>query len=481
MFLLKNKNFFIKIHKINNIHLVGIGGIGMSGIAKILFHSGYKISGSDLSPNKITKQLEKIGIKIFYKHSKKNIKNANVLVISSAVKSDNLEIVSAKKKNIPIIKRAEMLAELMRFHYGIAIAGTHGKTTTTSMIINIYIYAGINPTFINGGISNNCNIHAHLGKSKYFITEADESDASFLYLKPIIAIITNIEADHLETYQKNFKILKQTFINFLQNIPFYGYAIICIDDPIIKKLLPHIRCKIITYGFSNNADFRINKYQQKETCINFDIYRKKKPKLHITLNTPGYHNALNASAAIAIATLNNIDDKKIIQAMSKFKNVNRRFENLGYHFLNKEKEKTKKILLIDDYGHHPTEINVTIQTIRNGWPNKRLVMIFQPHRYTRTKNLYEHFVYVLSKVDILLILNIYSVGEIPISGINSNELCKSIYKNKKKPILIRNTNILPILLPLILKNNDLLLIQGAGTIENITQKLINTIFKKTYT
>ncbi|MCR3754717.1 MAG: UDP-N-acetylmuramate--L-alanine ligase [Candidatus Westeberhardia cardiocondylae] len=466
--------------KIKKIHFIGIGGISMSGIAKILFYQGHKISGSDISANKITKQLTKLGIHINYKHSAKNINHPDIIVKSSAIPKKNPEIIEAKKLNIPIIKRAEMLAKIMNTYYGIAVAGTHGKTTTTTMIVDIYQTAGIQPTFVNGGIRKKCNLHAELGNSKYFITEADESDASLIYLQPKIAIITNIEQDHMQTYKGNFVLLQKTFIKFIKNLPKNGVAILCIDNPAIQKILPKIKnCKIITYGFNQKANFCIQQYKQYQKTSTFHIHRNKKKPLQIHLNIPGYHNALNATAAIITAQANNIKTNIILKTMSRFQNVNRRLHNLGYFCIKKKQKKIITFMLIDDYGHHPNEIQNNIQTIRISWPKKRLVMIFQPHRYTRTQDLYKNFVHILGQVDMLILLKIDPAGEKPITHINSNTLCHAIHKKKQiKPIFIKNTKKIPKTLQKILQNNDLLLMQGAGTIAKITQQITDKFPKK---
>ncbi|WP_044105126.1 UDP-N-acetylmuramate--L-alanine ligase [secondary endosymbiont of Heteropsylla cubana] len=478
--LAKLKTFIPTMGGIKKIHFVGIGGAGMGGVAKVLADEGYQISGSDLAPNVVTKELISLGAKIYFNHHPGNILNASVVVLSSSISSENPEIIAAKAAHIPVVHRAEMLAELMRFRHGIAIAGTHGKTTTTAMVSSIYLEAGLDPTFVNGGLLKSSGIHARLGFSRHIIVEADESDASFLHLYPIVAIITNIEADHMDTYG-NLENLKQTFINFLHNLPFYGCAVMCIDDKVIRELLPYIKRRITTYGFSDDADFHLSNYYQEGTFGSFTLTRKaiqEKNILKIKLNAPGRHNALNAVAAIAVATEEGINDTSIFQAMLKFQGTSRRFDNLGNYDLNKINGKKGKVMLIDDYGHHPTELDATIKSVRSGWPKKRLVMVFQPHRYTRTRDLYEDFINVLSNVDILLILDVYPAGEDAILGADSHSLCFSIQKNGKvNPIFVSDINSLPDILSDILKDDDLLLMQGAGTIGNIARKLADTSLK----
>ncbi|UDG79321.1 UDP-N-acetylmuramate--L-alanine ligase [Candidatus Ecksteinia adelgidicola] len=470
-------NLAPRINRKQHIHLVGIGGAGMRGIAEILANQGYQVSGSDLIYNLAIKKLNKLGITVYLNHCEENVLNASVVVASSAISIDNLEIVSAHKQRIPVICRTEMLAEIMRFSYGIAIAGTHGKTTTTAMLLSIYTTANLDPTFISGGFVKLFKTHARLGSSRYFIVEADESDASLLYLHPMVTIITNIEAEHMDTYKGDFNKLKKIFINFLHNLPFYGYAVMCIDDPVIQKLLLHINRKIITYGFNKKADVSIKSYHQLNMKGYFTLKRKNKPFITVSLNAPGHHNALNAAAAIAVATEEGIDDKDILYALKTFKGVSRRFEFFGEFSLLKVNGKKGTVTLFDDYGHHPTEINATIQTARISWPKKRLVMIFQPHRYTRTYNLYNDFVNVLSQVDVLLMLDVYSVGETPINGANSYSLCNTIRNlGRLNPILVLNINNLPKILINLLQDEDLILIQGAGNIGNIAKNLIKFYF-----
>ncbi|WP_341765261.1 UDP-N-acetylmuramate--L-alanine ligase [Candidatus Providencia siddallii] len=461
--------------KIKHIHFIGIGGVGMGGIAKILLNEGYDISGSDLIKNAVTKTLIKLGATIYFKHNAENIKNANAVVFSAAILNNNPEIKNAKKLGIPLISRAEMLNELMRYRHGIAIAGTHGKSTTTAMISEIYMQANLDPTFINGCLTKTEEIYARLGNSNYFITEADESDASLLHLRPLVAVVTNIESDHMDTYHGNFNKLINTFINFLHNLPFYGRVIMCIDDPIIRKILPKINRYVITYGFSCDADLRIIKYKQKEKQCFFSIKRKNLPELTIVLNIPGVHNALNATAAIAVAIEDGINDNHILSSLIKFCGTKRRFDFFKYYLINNINNKKKEITLLDDYGHHPTEIKATITTARTSWPNKRIIMIFQPHRYTRTRDLYDNFVNVLEHVDVLLILDIYSAGEKQIQGIDSSSLCKTI-RNRKQidPIYISNPKQIPCFLSKIIKENDLIIIQGAGDIDKIVKILLKT-------
>ncbi|QCI23764.1 UDP-N-acetylmuramate--L-alanine ligase [Buchnera aphidicola (Macrosiphoniella sanborni)] len=470
---IKDINFFITDKNNKNIHFIGISGSGMSGIALILLKLGHKISGSDLLKNSMTKKLIDLGAKIYFQHSEKNIQNIDFIIKSSAILSHNQEIIYAKKNNIPILLRAEMLEILMKFKYGIAISGTHGKTTTTSMITDIFIENNLDPTIINGGLIKSISSHARLGHSRYFIVEADESDASFLYLNPKIGIITNIESDHMNHYDNNFIKLKQTFLTFLQKISLDGTAIVCIDNDAICDILPNIKCKILTYGFNKNADFCICSYKQDAFIGSFQIIIKNQIKLNITLNIPGKHNALNATAAVALALNEKITHCNIISSLKNFQGTSRRFEFLGKYLIQKNIINNQKTMLIDDYGHHPTELLETINTIRTGWPNKNLIMIFQPHRYTRTHNLYYDFVKILSQVDVLLILNVYSANEKYILGADSFSLYNEIKKYKKKYVnfITDNNLILDTLIPR-LTGNDIILIQGAGNIDQIIKKYL---------
>ncbi|WWP02030.1 MAG: UDP-N-acetylmuramate--L-alanine ligase [Candidatus Dasytiphilus stammeri] len=458
------------------IHFVGIGGIGMHGIASVLAKEGYKISGSDIRQTSITEYLISLGITVYLHHHHDNIKNASLVVRSTAISSDNPEIIAAYKEHIPVISRGEMLAELMQFRYGIAIAGTHGKTTTTAMIASILYEAHKDPTFINGGLIKSFGTYNRLGKSKYFIVEADESDASFLHLCPIVTVITNIESEHMNTYG-NLDFLKKNFLDFLHKIPFYGHAIICLDNNLIRDLIPNIKRRIITYGFSKNADVRIMNYKQNGQKAYFSLRYAKNNNIFMTLNhTPGMHNALNAAASFAVANQQNINNKIICHALAKFQGIKRRFELLGEFYLKNVNNTLCNVLIIDDYGHHPTELEVTIKTVRLSWPTKRLVMIFQPHRFTRTRDLYYDFVNVLSQVDILILLNIYSAGERAIPKINSKRLSNNIRKyGKINPILVTNDNVLLKIVRSVLLDNDVILIQGAGNIRELANILLSEI------
>ena len=411
-----------EMRRIRRIHFVGIGGSGMCGIAEVLLNQGYEISGSDISANPSVKRLTKAGAIVFIGHDESNIDGANVVVKSSAVTIENPEIASAHARGIPVVRRAEMLAELMRYRHGIAIAGTHGKTTTTSLITAILAEAGRDPTFVVGGRVNSVGTNAKLGGSRYLVAEADESDASFLHLQPMVSVVTNIEADHMETYGFDFEVMKKTYIEFLHNLPFYGLAVMCIDDDVIRGLLVDVARPLLTYGFSEDAGYRLRDLRAEKRQCHFMIDRPDgQSSLQISLNIPGRHNALNAAAAIAVASDEGISDQAIIDGLSKFGGVGRRFEVIGEYPVT-----GGDAMLVDDYGHHPTEVKATIQAIRDGWPEKRLVMVFQPHRYTRTRDLYEDFVQVLAEVDVLLILDVYSAGEEPISGAGSKNLCGSI-------------------------------------------------------
>ncbi|MCI9743001.1 UDP-N-acetylmuramate--L-alanine ligase [Proteus mirabilis] len=473
--LAKLRSFVPEMRKVRHIHFVGIGGAGMGGIAEVLANEGYAISGSDLAPNVVTQQLVALGATIYFNHRPENIRDASVVVVSTAISADNPEIIAAREARIPVIRRAEMLAELMRYRHGVAIAGTHGKTTTTAMISNIYAQAGLDPTFVNGGLVKSAGTHARLGCSRYLIAEADESDASFLHLQPMVAVVTNIEADHMDTYHGNFDNLKETFITFLYNLPFYGRAVMCIDDDVIRSIIPKVGRYITTYGFSEDADVRITHYEQKGAQGFFTISREDMPDLDVVLNAPGRHNALNATAAVAVATEEGIADEHILAALLNFQGTGRRFDFLGNFSLEHVNGQEGEVMLVDDYGHHPTEVDATIKAARAGWPDKRLVMLFQPHRYTRTRDLYEDFATVLNQVDILLLTDVYAAGEAPIPGADSRSLCRTIrQRGKLDPIWVSDVENISSILAGVLTDNDLVLVQGAGNIGKIARRLAET-------
>ncbi len=473
--LAKLRSIVPEMRRVRHIHFVGIGGAGMGGIAEVLANEGYHISGSDLAPNPVTQNLIALGATIYFNHRPENVTDASVVVVSSAVSQDNPELVAAREQRIPVIRRAEMLAELMRFRHGIAVAGTHGKTTTTAMVSSIYAEAGLDPTFVNGGLVKAAGTHARLGHSRYLIAEADESDASFLHLQPMVAIVTNIEADHMDTYQGDFENLKQTFINFLHNLPFYGRAVMCVDDAVIRDLIPRVGRHITTYGFSDDADLRIENYEQSGAQGHFTLIRQDKAPLQITLNAPGRHNALNAAAAVAVASEEGIEDNAILAALESFQGTGRRFDLLGEFPTEPVNGQPGTAMLVDDYGHHPTEVDATIKAARAGWPDKKLVMVFQPHRYSRTRDLFDDFANVLSHVDVLLMLDVYPAGETAIPGADSRSLCRAIRnRGKVDPILVPAHDALPEMLAPLLSGNDLILVQGAGNIGKVARKLADT-------
>ena len=460
-----------EMRRIRRIHFVGIGGSGMCGIAEVLLNQGYEISGSDISANPSVKRLTKAGAIVFIGHDESNIDGANVVVKSSAVTIENPEIASAHARGIPVVRRAEMLAELMRYRHGIAIAGTHGKTTTTSLITAILAEAGRDPTFVVGGRVNSVGTNAKLGGSRYLVAEADESDASFLHLQPMVSVVTNIEADHMETYGFDFEVMKKTYIEFLHNLPFYGLAVMCIDDDVIRGLLVDVARPLLTYGFSEDAGYRLRDLRAEKRQCHFMIDRPDgQSSLQISLNIPGRHNALNAAAAIAVASDEGISDQAIIDGLSKFGGVGRRFEVIGEYPVT-----GGDAMLVDDYGHHPTEVKATIQAIRDGWPEKRLVMVFQPHRYTRTRDLYEDFVQVLAEVDVLLVLDVYSAGEEPISGAGSKNLCGSIrQRGGIDPIYVESIEEVPYLLGELVRGDDFVMTQGAGSVSKLVAMLADS-------
>ncbi|MGF1741247.1 UDP-N-acetylmuramate--L-alanine ligase [Vibrio profundum] len=456
-----------EMRRVKCIHFVGIGGAGMSGIAEVLLNEGYQITGSDIAHNAVTNRLTEKGATIYIGHQASNVEQASVIVVSTAISETNPEVSAARERRIPVVRRAEMLAELMRFRHGIAVAGTHGKTTTTALVTQIYSEANLDPTFVNGGLVKSAGTNARLGSSRILIAEADESDASFLHLQPMVSIVTNIEADHMDTYGGDFNTLKQTFIDFLHNLPFYGQAILCIDDPVVRELIPQISRQVITYGFSDDADVKIEQYTQDRQQGKFTVTRKGRENLIITLNMPGQHNALNAAAAIAVATEDDVDDEAILKAMANTQGTGRRFEHLGEF-----ETGNGSAMLVDDYGHHPTEVDVTIKAARNGWKDKRLVMVFQPHRYSRTRDLYDDFASVLDQVDVLIMLDVYAAGEQPISGADGRALCRTIRgRGRLDPIFVPDTQALPAVLANVLQDGDLVLTQGAGDVGKVAKQL----------
>lgn len=461
-----------EMRRIRRIHFIGIGGVGMCGIAEVLLNQGYEISGSDLRQSAVTDRLQSLGAMIYLGHQKQNVEQADVVVVSTAINYANPEIQYASEHRIPIVRRAEMLAELMRFRHGIAIAGTHGKTTTTSLVASILAEGEKDPTFVIGGRLTSAGTNAKLGGSRYLVAEADESDASFLHLQPMVSIVTNIEADHMDTYGGDFNQLKKTFVDFLHNLPFYGLAVLCIDDETVKDILPEVNRPVLTYGFDESADFYAVDVIQEGI---FTTFTAKRPKGHedltIKLRMPGRHNVLNALSAIAVATDEGISDQAIVIALEKFQGVGRRFQVCGEFPLG-----DGEVMLVDDYGHHPTEVEVTINAIRKGWPEKRLVMMFQPHRYTRTRDLYEDFVRVLTEVDVLLLLDVYPAGEEEIPGADGRALAGSIrQRGKVDPIFIeRGADVKPILKN-VLKPGDILMTQGAGNVGQMAMELTQAL------
>ncbi|WP_281648896.1 UDP-N-acetylmuramate--L-alanine ligase [Parendozoicomonas sp. Alg238-R29] len=456
-----------EMRRISRIHFIGIGGSGMCGIAEVLCNQAYKISGSDICASKVTERLESFGAEIHIGHDSENIAGADVVVVSTAVKADNPELMAARENRIPVVPRAEMLAELMRYRHGIAVAGTHGKTTTTSLLASVLGQGGLDPTFIIGGRLNSAGTNARLGGSRYLVAEADESDASFLHLQPMVSIVTNIDADHMSTYEGDFGKLKQTFLDFLHNLPFYGLAVVCIDDPVVRELLPQIKRQVVTYGFSEDADYRAINVQQKAMQNNFTLVRQGHENIDVNLNIPGEHNIQNSLATFAVASEEGMGDEDICAGLSGFQGVGRRFQVYGNY-----QTDVGEVMFVDDYGHHPREVAATVAAIRKGWPEKRLVMVYQPHRYSRTRDLYEDFVDVLSKVDVLLLMDVYPAGEVAVPGADSRSLCRSIrQRGRLDPIFIQRGESVGKVLADVLTDGDLLITQGAGDIGGLAGEL----------
>ncbi|MDO8845518.1 MAG: UDP-N-acetylmuramate--L-alanine ligase [Methylicorpusculum sp.] len=453
---------------VDRIHFVGIGGTGMSGIAEVLSNLGYQVSGSDIKTSAVTERLIKQGVAVHIGHKREHVAGADVVVVSSAIDRSNDEVDEAYLNRIPVIPRAEMLAELMRFRFGIAVAGTHGKTTTTSLVASILAEAGMDPTFVIGGRLNSAGTNAKLGQGHYLVAEADESDASFLYLQPMMAVVTNIDQDHMATYHGSYDKLKATFIEFLHHLPFYGLAVLCLDDEGVRAILPKLSKPVKTYGVHEQADVRAIEIHQCGMNTSFTVLRSGNHEpLRVHLNMPGWHNMLNALAAIAIATSLGVDDDAIVRSLGAFHGIGRRFQiNGDIPF------EGGRLTLVDDYGHHPREIAATLEALRQAWPKRREVIIFQPHRYSRTRDLFEDFVQVLSSVDVLILLDIYPAGEAPITGADGRSLSRAIrVRGQVDPVFVEDWRELPKLLAGIVRKDDVILTLGAGNVGQIATDL----------
>ena len=456
-------------HKVKNVHFVGIGGSGMSGIAEVLINLGFSVSGSDLASNSITKRLAGFGAKVYQGHAAENLGEADVVVVSSAVNEANPEVIAARANNIPVVPRALMLAELMRFRQGIAVAGTHGKTTTTSLIASILAEAGMDPTFVIGGRLESANSNARLGSGEFIVAEADESDASFLHLTPVLSVVTNIDADHMETYGHDFDKLKSAFIEFLQRLPFYGMAVVCIDDPNIRAILPSVSKPVMPYGFSEDARIRATNVRADDGRMHFTVTRVNgvTTTFDVTLNLPGNHYVLNALAAIAVASELNVPDAAIIKALKEFKGVGRRFERYG----EVPARTGGNFTLIDDYGHHPVEMQAVITAARGAFPGRRLMLAFQPHRYTRTRDCFEDFVRVLSTVDEVILTEVYSAGEAPIVAADGRSLAHAVGVAVRRELRFAETPAeMPEAILELAKDGDVVIVMGAGSIGQVASR-----------
>jgi UDP-N-acetylmuramate--alanine ligase len=463
-------------HKVKRVHFIGIGGAGMSGIAEVLLNLGYQVSGSDLADNATTQRLKKLGATVYKGHATEQVANADAVVVSTAVKEDNPEVIAARERNIPVVPRAMMLAELMRFKQGIAVAGTHGKTTTTSLIASMLGEAGMDPTFVIGGRLEAAGTHARLGQGEFLVAEADESDASFLYLTPVMAVITNIDADHMETYGHDFGRLKQAFVDFAQRLPFYGMAVLCVDDANVCEIMPRITKLVTTYGTSETAQVRAVDIRADSGRMLFTVLRQELPDLQVTLNLPGHHNVLNALAAIAVAMEVGASDAAIVKGLAEFGGVGRRFQRYGEVPL----ASGGNFTLVDDYGHHPVEMAATLEAARGAFPGRRLVLVFQPHRYTRTRDVFEDFVRVLSTVDALLLSEVYPAGEAPIVAADGRALTRAIrVAGKVEPIFVENVGDLPEAVFSMAQAGDVVLVMGAGSIGQVPQKMVDAAGTRT--
>lgn len=454
-------------HKVRRIHFVGIGGSGMSGIAEVLINLGYQVSGSDLNANAATRRLQALGASIAMGHDAAHVTQADAVVVSTAVQGNNPEVIAARAQRVPVVPRALMLAELMRLKRGIAIAGTHGKTTTTSLIASVLAEGGIDPTFVIGGRLNSAASNARLGQGEFIVVEADESDASFLHLQPVIAVVTNIDADHMDTYQHDFARLKQAFVQFLQNLPFYGSAVLCIDDANVREILPFVSKPIVSYGLAPEAMVRAIDVTHAQGEMQFTALREQTAPLPVRLNLPGQHNVLNALAAIAVATELGISDAAIQKALKEFRGVGRRFQRYGDVKLTQG-----SYTLVDDYGHHPAEMAATLEAARGAFPGRRIVLAFQPHRYTRTRDLFEDFVSVLSRADALVLAEVYAAGEAPIVAADGRALARAVrVAGKVEPVFVEEIAQMPAAIQRVVQDADVVLTMGAGSIGAVPAQL----------
>jgi len=457
-----------RMRRIQRIHFVGIGGSGMGGIAEVLINLGYDVQGSDLKPNAVSERLQGLGARIAIGHRAENIEGADVIVVSSAVTPDNPEVQAALARRLPVVQRAEMLGELMRFRYAIAVAGTHGKTTTTSLVASILAEGGEDPTFVIGGRLKSAGSNARLGLGRYLVAEADESDASFVHLQPLIAIVTNIDNDHLVTHDGDFARLKQSFVDFLHNLPFYGLAVLCADDEQVRDILPRVSRPIVTYGIEHDADVRASKITRRGQKTTFDVTRPGHPRpLSVTVNLPGTHNVLNSLAAIAVATELEITDEALTRALEGFQGIDRRLQLIG-----DIRVAAGRVTLVDDYGHHPTEVAATLEAIRQGWPNRRVVLAFQPHRYTRTRDLLDDFARVLSTADVLVVTEVYAAGEAPIAGADGRAICRAVRsRGQVEPVFVERVEALAGALAGVIRDGDVVVTMGAGHIGAVAHEL----------
>jgi len=464
-----------RMRRINRVHFVGIGGSGMSGIAEVMLSLGYEVQGSDLKRSASVRRLEGLGAMIFIGHDAVNVRDADAVVVSSAVDEANPEVIAAREALLPIVPRAEMLGELMRFRYSIAVSGTHGKTTTTSLVASVLAEGGLDPTFVIGGRLKSADANARLGQGEYLVAEADESDASFVHLKPMLAIVTNIDADHMSTYDGDIEKLKSGFVEFLHNLPFYGLAILCADDPGVNAILADVGRSILTYGVDNEADVRAENIRFSGACTTFDVRREGRDDLlHISLRLPGMHNVRNALATIAVASELQVSDQAVVNALEKFEGIDRRFQSLG-----DIRTKKGEVMMVDDYGHHPTEIAATLAAARSGWPGKRVVLAFQPHRYTRTRDLLDDFASVLSDADVLVILEVFAAGEDPIAGADGRAIARAVRtRGSVEPVFVETLQALPAVLEDLLEDGDLVLTMGAGDIGAFAAELPGMLERK---